>query len=156
MRGDILLGPMFFIGIVAGIAVPAYQDYTIRTQVTEGLNLASSVKAAVAESFAQTGAWPANLKQLQFERTPRSHNVASVTLKNGTIFIRYGGRANRMLNGQQLTLRPSLSPQGDVYWSCGYSDNLVGADPDKGPAAAHATTVANKYLPSSCRGAPGQ
>ena len=156
MRGDILLGPMFFIGIIAAIAIPAYQDYTIRAQVTEGLNLASSVKAAVAEAFAQTGAWPANLRQLQFERTPRSRHVASVTLKDGTIFIRYGGRANPLLTGQQVTLRPSLSPTGDVYWSCGYSETLVGADPAKGGAAAHATTVANKYLPSSCRGAPGQ
>jgi Tfp pilus assembly major pilin PilA len=64
ISGDILLGPMFFIGILAGIAVPAYQDYTIRAQTTEGLNLASAVKVAVAESYAETGTWPANLRQL--------------------------------------------------------------------------------------------
>ena len=51
------------IGILAAIAIPAYQDYTIRAQVTEGLNLASAVKAGVAESFAQTGAWPADLSR---------------------------------------------------------------------------------------------
>ena len=44
------------IGILAAIAIPAYQDYTIRAQVTEGLNLASAVKTAVAETFAATGA----------------------------------------------------------------------------------------------------
>ncbi len=48
------------IGILAAIAIPAYQDYTIRAQVTEGLNLAASVKAAVAETYANTGTWPAN------------------------------------------------------------------------------------------------
>ena len=46
------------IGILAAIAIPAYQDYTVRSQVTEGLNLASDLKAAVAETFAQTGSWP--------------------------------------------------------------------------------------------------
>ena len=48
------------IGILAAIAIPAYQDYTIRAQVTEGMNLASAVKANVSETFAQTGLWPVN------------------------------------------------------------------------------------------------
>jgi type IV pilus assembly protein PilA len=150
-RGDILFGPMFFMGILAAIAIPAYQDYTIRSQVSEGLNLASAVKVAVAESYAQNGTWPANLKQLQFERTPRGLYVAYVTLKNGTILIRYGGRANTLLAGKELTLRPATSPQLDVIWSCGYADE-VGVDPDKGGAAPHATTVPRKYLPGTCRG----
>ena len=45
------------IGILAAIAIPAYQDYTIRSQVSEGLTLAASAKAAVAESFANRGEW---------------------------------------------------------------------------------------------------
>src|SRR5262249_56021619 len=48
------------IGILAAIAIPAYQDYLIRSQVTEGLSLAGAAKAAVAESFSNTGAAPAN------------------------------------------------------------------------------------------------
>jgi type IV pilus assembly protein PilA len=154
MRGDILLAPMFFLGILAGIAIPAYQDYTIRSQVTEGLNLASQVKAAVGESFAREGAWPANLRALEFERTPRGRYVASVTLKDGTIFIRYGGRANHLLQGQQITLRPVVSREGDVLWSCGYNEHVQGADPDPGGAAPHATTLAGKFLPSACRAGP--
>ncbi len=46
------------IGILAAIAIPAYQDYTIRAQVTEGLNLAADLKAAVAENYAGSGQWP--------------------------------------------------------------------------------------------------
>ena len=49
------------IGILAAIAIPAYQDYTIRAQVTEGLNLASSIKTAVAETYANNGVLPGNL-----------------------------------------------------------------------------------------------
>ena len=51
------------IGILAAIAIPAYQDYTIRAQVSEGLTLASDIKAGVAEFMAQTGDWPANLQE---------------------------------------------------------------------------------------------
>src|SRR5574339_394126 len=62
--GVILLAcllPLFFVGgILAAIAIPAYQDYTIRAQVTEGLNLAGAAKAAVAETWLSTGAVPAN------------------------------------------------------------------------------------------------
>ena len=49
------------IGILAAIAIPAYQDYTIRTQVSEGLTLAGDLKASIAEYMAQTGSWPADL-----------------------------------------------------------------------------------------------
>ena len=46
------------IGILAAIAIPAYQDYTVRAQVTEGLNLAAAAKTAVAETYASNQAWP--------------------------------------------------------------------------------------------------
>src|SRR5258705_10984112 len=48
------------IGILAAIAIPAYQDYTIRAQVTEGLNLAGAAKTAVSESYSSNGTWPAD------------------------------------------------------------------------------------------------
>ena len=54
------------IGILAAIAIPAYQDYTIRAQVSEGLNLAAAAKAAVAESFLNTGEAPADRTEAGF------------------------------------------------------------------------------------------
>ncbi|HEV7608076.1 MAG TPA: pilin [Steroidobacteraceae bacterium] len=151
MRGDILFGPLFFIGIIAAIAIPAYQDYTIRAQITEGLNLASAAKAAVAESFAKTGTWPTDATQLGLEGIQHGRYVTSVVVSRGTIFIRYGGQANGMLARHQVTLRPTITEQGDVIWSCGYAQDR-GIDPRKGGAAPHATNVARKYLPSACRG----
>ena len=151
VRGDILFGPMFFLGILAAIAIPAYQDYTIRAQVVEGLNLASVAKVAVAEYYASNGKWPADLKAAGLERVPRGTYVAAVTLDKGTVVIHYGRKANSMISRHRLTLRPTTSPRGDVVWSCGYSD-VMGVETDTGPAAPHATDIARKYLPAVCRG----
>lgn len=138
------------LGILAGIAVPAYQDYTIRAQTTEGLNLAAMAKAAVAESYAVNGKWPADLAAAGMTEPGRGKYVDEVTVDHGTVVITYGGKANAMIAGGKLTLRPTVNDQGDVMWSCGYGADR-GADPRTGAAAPHATTVRMKYLPSMCR-----
>jgi len=148
------------IGILAAIAIPAYQDYTIRSQVTEGLNLAGAVKAAVAETYAQTGAWPADNKAAGIvdaagnATTPSGKYVKSIDVKNGTIQITYGNQANKNIadpGKEILALRPRLSKNDDVVWLCG--DNAGPADltDPSTPSDAIDTTVAPKYLPQSCR-----
>ncbi len=141
------------IGILAAIAIPAYQDYTVRSQVTEGLNLASDLKAAVAETFAQTGTWPANNNTVGLSTTVGSKSgkyVSDVSISTGTIVITYGGvQANTNINGKKLGLRPTTSNNGDVIWNCGYKAS-VGIDPAT-PAAANGTDITAKYLPASCR-----
>src|ERR1700752_2837925 len=83
------------IGILAAIAIPAYQDYTIRSQVTEGLNLAGAVKAAVAETYADRGVWPVDNKAAGVVNaagagvTPNGKYVTGVTIDKGTITIAY-------------------------------------------------------------------
>ena len=145
------------IGILAAIAIPAYQDYTIRSQVTEGLNLAGAVKAGVAEAFADRGEWPADLDGAggDVATPPSGKYVETITVSNGTIQIDYGNDANTSLldTGDILALRPRISTNNDVVWLCG---NYTGADvaglTDPATASdAIATTVLPKYLPSSCR-----
>jgi len=146
------------IGILAAIAIPAYQDYTVRSQVTEGLNLASDLKAAVAETFAQTGTWPANNNTVGLSSTVGSKSgkyVSDVSIVTGTIVITYGGvQANTNINTKKLALRPTTSNNGDVIWNCGYKGS-VGTDPTSGGAsgtgAANGTDITAKYLPASCR-----
>lgn len=141
----------FFIGFLAAISIPAYQDYTIRSRAMEGLMLAASLKAAVAENYAETGKWPRDLKALQFDQVPRGRYVIFVAVNHGTIVIRYSRNAGAPLDHEQLTLRPTVTAEGDVTWSCGYTPDM-GEDPRSGAAAPHATTVKVKYLPQACRG----
>jgi type IV pilus assembly protein PilA len=151
VRGDILLGPMFLASFFAAVAIPACQDFMIRSQVSEGFVLTSAIKTATAEYYLRELAWPASLEDLDFQRTPRGRYVAAVTMNNGTIVIRYGVRANERISRQRLTLRPTTDKQGDIVWSCGYSDD-AGVDPASGPASPHATDIARNYLPGICRG----
>jgi type IV pilus assembly protein PilA len=147
------------IGILAAIAIPAYQDYTIRSQVTEGMNLAGALKAAIAEQYAQTGAWPTDLAALGIDTSPSGKYVTGVVVDSGTINITYGNQANANISAAGsniLSLKPMLSSNDDVIWLCGYNDGTVGiavapVDPDSGPSGDNVTDLTGKYLPQSCR-----
>jgi type IV pilus assembly protein PilA len=144
------------IGILAAIAIPAYQDYTIRSQVTEGLNLASAVKAGVSEFYANQGSWPTTMSDLGNSSDPSGKYASDLTIATGTINITYGGQANKNIGGSILSLRPRTSLNGDVVWLCGYNSgaNITPAptNPSSGASGASATNVLPKYLPQSCRG----
>ena len=143
------------IGILAAIAIPAYQDYTVRAQVTEGLSLASAVKAGVAESYANTGGWPADLAAAGGTNAtpPSGKYVTSVNVAGGVITITFGGVANTAITGANntLTLFPGVSTNTDIVWAC--SD---GAKPAAGitwavAPAAPASEILAKYRAKSCR-----
>ena len=142
------------IGILAAIAIPAYQDYTIRAQVTEGLNLSGAAKTSVAEYYANNGTWPTALVgnaagQLGFTAAPSGKYVASIALNAGTINVSYGNQANAALTAAPiLSIVPYTSPNGDVIWVCGRAAAPGGATIG---GAAGTTSVVNKYLPVSCR-----
>lgn len=145
------------IGILAAIAIPAYQDYTIRSQVTEGLNLASAVKASVAEFFAQNGSWPVNNNQAGVGEAINiaGKYVDNVNVSNGTITITYGNNVNKTIANGTLALQPGLSNNNDVIWRCGKAnppavfENLSSGT--QSGSSATATNLANKYLPAACR-----
>jgi len=159
------------IGILAAIAIPAYQDYTIRSQVTEGLNLAGALKTAVAERYAQTGTWPETLTDLGIvdaadaETPPIGKYVLGVDMGGaanpGTIVITYADdtqdrQANAALNNGVLALQPFLSTNQDIVWRCGDApvpEDTVTADAagtDSGDSEA-LTDILGKYLPGTCR-----
>ena len=124
------------IGILAAIAIPAYQDYTIRAQVSEGLNLAGGAKAAVAEYTMDRGSFPDDnaVAGLSVNTTIDGKYVESVTNVNGLITVDYGNDAHTTLSTGFLELSPATSA-GSIVWTC----------------RAQGTTIADKHLPAACR-----
>jgi len=130
------------IGILAAIAIPAYQDYTIRAQVSEGLNLAAGAKAAVTEYYQDRGILAANnaAAGLSGATSIAGNYVSQVAVLNGVITVTYtnGGnqRANNAINGATLTLTPNVANPGSVDWNCA-GGAILGANA--------------KWLPAACR-----
>ena len=140
------------IGILAAIAIPAYQDYLIRSQVSEGLTMAAAAKASVSEFYANRGTWPGSNSEagLGSAADIQGKYVQSISVGGGAITVTYGNEANDAhLDGQTLGLQPGASRNGDVIWKCANADNPSGWDTDIGSSAT--TSVEPKYLPSTCR-----
>jgi type IV pilus assembly protein PilA len=145
------------IGILAAIAIPAYSDYTIRAQVTEGLNLASSAKSAVSETYGSNGTWPATnaAAGLDVAGNIKGKYVTSVSVgTGGVITITYGGQANTKINNATLDLTPYTSLNGDVAWVCG-NKGIAGTSNLNIASGATAPTTGGslnaKYRPANCR-----
>ncbi len=138
------------IGILAAVALPSYQDYTIRTQVSEGINLSGRVKIAITEHYEFSGSWPTSNAEMGITSVSGSY-VSSVNTDTGQIVIIYGNKAHTAIAtaGQNtLTITPSVVPgETQIHWSCGAIPRAAGAI-DSRPDA---TTVASKYLPNSCK-----
>lgn len=136
------------IGILAAIAIPAYQSYVVRAQVTEGLALAGKFQTDVAEYFNETSNWPADSTTLN-DGLSSSKYVTSVVVANGVVTITYGGSVHPQLQGMSLALAPGSNSSGVVVWVCGSS--TVPASVTMAGSSSVLTTVPTQYLPASCR-----
>jgi type IV pilus assembly protein PilA len=139
------------IGILAAIAIPAYQDYTIRAQVSEGMTLAAAAKAAVAETYLNTGVAPANREEAGMSpdaTDTQGKYVAEVEVADGVIQVTYGNEVNDTIMDGIVSLVPYLSDDQSVSWQCGYADaptaTAMGDD-------TNGTDLEPKYLPAACR-----
>jgi type IV pilus assembly protein PilA len=151
------------IGILAAIAIPAYQDYTIRSKVTEGLNLASSAKVSVAEGFqsndiagvaAAATAW--NNPNFTPTKYVQDININGAT---GVIRVTYAA-ATPQINGRTLRLSPFIrnaagaaqalatNLQGNIDWACTSVSTQTAA---ANGMAAVAGTLQAKYAPTECK-----
>jgi len=122
------------IGILAAIAIPAYQDYTIRAKVSEGLNLASSAKLSVAETYDSLGSIPENntTAGLPPAASIQGNNVESVSVgTSGEITITY--TADDEIAGNTMILTPDFTEPGSIQWAC------------------TSGTVLSRYRPANCR-----
>lgn len=155
------------IGILAAIALPQYQDYTIRTRVSEGLTLAGAAKLAVAETFsssdgttniaAYTGLGAPAAGSFGYQFTP-TNVVAKIAIDqitmptpaagHGAIHVTYAGQVNTAMNSKTLNLVPG---SGTVNAKGLPSGPLVQGQPIVWGCNVGATTTIFKYVPANCR-----
>jgi type IV pilus assembly protein PilA len=138
------------IGILAAIAIPAYQNYTIRAQVTEGLTLGGGWKTAIAEYYANNGTWP-TVTNLTGTVASTGKYVTSVTVDaGGEIDITYGNQANATIATLHLGITPYTNTNNDIVWVCGLAAVPSGVSIATGAAGSATTTVPAQYLPGAC------
>jgi len=126
------------IAILAAIAIPAYQNYLIRAQVSEGAVLTDGAKTALAEYYSNHGTFPTTPASAGLPTAATSISGKYVTqvsiATSGIIAATFGGQANKAISGSVFALS-AIANGGSISWSC----------------TNKATTVDAKYLPSSCR-----
>jgi type IV pilus assembly protein PilA len=124
------------IAILAAIAIPAYQNYLIRAQVSEGFSLASGAKAAVWDFIANTGRLPPSNQSagLASSASIAGNYVSGVNVASGQITVSFDTqKANVAIHSQTLVLSP-ITSSGSINWSC-----------------TNQSTLAIEYLPTACR-----
>ena len=121
------------VGILAAVALPAYQDYTIRAQASEGLILAEGMKTAVAEFHANKGTLPATLAEAGTASQPGKYVASTSIATGGIITATFGAGANTKLDKKTVVLTPLESSAGNLTWTC-------------------SSTASQKFVPTSCTG----
>ncbi|EMS5331119.1 pilin [Neisseria gonorrhoeae] len=144
------------VGILAAVALPAYQDYTARAQVSEAILLAEGQKSAVTEYYLNNGKWPADNGAAGVASPAtdiKGKYVKQVEVKNGvvTATMKSDG-VNKEIKDKRLSLW-GRREDGSVKWFCGQpvtrNDAADNDDVAKDDAAGNA--IETKHLPSTCR-----
>lgn len=151
------------VGILAAVAIPAYTDYTVRSRITEGINMAGSAKNAVAEAFQSTGVVPGDNAAAGWAGAVSKY-VTSVDVNAGgivrVVFNNAAGRLPELGANNQLEMRPFVAgaaieagAQGPVDWACISAGNTSAAA--RGFPAGGIAVLANginvRYAPAECR-----
>ena len=138
------------IGILAAVAIPQYQNYVARTQVAEGLSLASAIKTAISEYYSSTGTYPAGTRNERHEALGLSTDatsfagryVSKIRVKDhGEFEIEFGDEASDLLENQSFFMIPK-DEGGSISWHCRSVGVLTGK--------SASGSIQSKYLPSSC------
>ena len=140
------------IAILALMAVPSFQDQIVRDQINTALPLADVAKKPVAASWAAFEQLPANNFAAGLPSADKivSNHISSVLVQNGALHITFGNRANGIINGKILSIRPAVVEDATVVpvaWVCGYAEapakmTLVGEN---------RTNIPARFLPFACR-----
>ncbi len=146
------------IGILASLAVSAYQTYTVRAQIAEGINMAAGAKAPVIDAYNMDGEPPAGRVEAGMSALAtdtRGKYVSSVNIDDGRVDVTFGNDAHAEIFGRTLSFTPYMAASGSIAWRCGNAPAPGGTSvllTGGGVTSAHLDpTVDNRYLPSVCR-----
>ena len=141
------------IGILASIALPAYQVYVQRSEVTEALSMAAALRENVTEYYAENLEFPENngAAGLPASNFLIGNRITGVSVELGAIHVSIGNKASKPLQGKTLTFRPAIvtgSPTSPIAWLCGYDGPVKGME----AVGQNKTDLNKEFLPSACRG----
>jgi type IV pilus assembly protein PilA len=142
------------IGILASLAISAYQTYTVRTQISEGLSMAAGAKVPIVDAYTNSGTAPVDRAAAGMSPNPgdtSGNYVSAVAITNGRIDITYGGpRAHQAIFGRTLSVTPYETTGNTIVWRCGNAAQPAGVKLLGGQDHLFPTVEA-RYLPSACR-----
>ncbi|HGG9953764.1 TPA: pilin [Neisseria meningitidis] len=143
------------VGILAAVALPAYQDYTARAQVSEAILLAEGQKSAVTEYYLNHGIWPGDNSDAGVASSTdiKGKYVKSVEVKNGVVTATMASSGvNNEIKGRKLSLWAKRQ-NGSVKWFCGQPVERTDTDEVTADSADTDGKIDTKHLPSTCRDA---
>lgn len=144
------------IGILAGIAIPSYQNYVLRAQVVEAFSLANDIQGSIVEYRKVHGSFPRDNAAAGVPAPNKliGNYVTRVDVVDGDVNVTFGNLVNKAIVGKVLTLQPLIvpdSPMSPMSWRCGLREipNGMAAVGD------NRTNIENQFLPSTCHASKG-
>ncbi|WP_431687380.1 pilin [Hahella sp. NBU794] len=140
------------IGILASVALPTYQVYVTRAQVTEAVTIVGELRDQVKEYYKYKGDFPTDNAAAGMPAPNKllGNFVKNITLENGAFHVQLGNKVNKSLQDKYLTIRPAIvtgSPASPMTWLCGHSPAVEGME----AVGVNKTDIDPAYLPSNCR-----
>lgn len=141
------------IGILASMALPSYQVYIQRSEVTEALTMASTVRQNINNYYVEHLEFPADnaAAGLPAPAMLLGNRITGVTVIGGALHVTLGNKASRPLQGKTLTFRPAVvtgSPASPISWLCGYDVPVKGME----AIGSNNTDLDINFPPAACRG----
>ncbi len=142
------------IGILASLAITAYQTYMVRAQVAEGLNMVAGAKVPVVDAFNNTGEAPADRTEAGMTANAadtQGKYVSQVEIDEGRVIVTFGNDVHQDAFGTTLTVTPYQSAGGSFIWRCGMAPQPADTTLMNNGGAHQDPTINTRYLPSTCR-----
>jgi type IV pilus assembly protein PilA len=139
------------IGILAAIALPSYQSYTLKAHVVEPISYPGNLKHPITEFYLQNLEFPKDNVEARLPAPDKliSNKIANVEVVDGAFHILMGNKVPKPLRGKYLTFRPAVvdgSPVSPISWLCGYAKPVSGMT----AIGNNKTDIDKIYLPSEC------